>query len=105
MKRITRRSFLRGAANTTLAAAITPTLSSCMSDMARAKKCGYFESEFGITDSLCQKVLAEALSKGGDFADLYFEHTIGNWVILEDGKDLVIVHHIFSSPSRSRSFS
>jgi len=86
MKRITRRSFLRGAANTTFAAAITPTLSSCWSEMNQTKKCGYFESEFGITDSLCRKVLAEALSKGGDFADLYFEHTIGNWVILEDGK-------------------
>jgi len=51
-----------------------------------AKKTGYFESEFGITDSLCRKVLAKALSKGGDFADLYFEHTISNYVILEDGK-------------------
>jgi TldD protein len=86
MKRITRRTFLRGAANTTLAAAITPTFSSCMSDLTRTKKAGYFESEFDITDSLCRKVLAEALSKGGDFADLYFEHTIGNWVVLEDGK-------------------
>jgi len=54
--------------------------------MAMAKKTGYFESEFGITDSLCRNVLAEALSKGGDFADLYFEHTISNYVILEDGK-------------------
>ena len=54
--------------------------------MEQKKKAGYFESEFGITDSLCRRVLAEALSKGGDFADLYFEHTIGNWVILEDGK-------------------
>lgn len=86
MKPITRRSFLRGAANTTLAAAITPTLSSCWSNMAQTKKAGYFESEFDISDSLCRNVLAEALSKGGDFADLYFEHTIGNWVILEDGK-------------------
>ncbi len=86
MKPITRRSFLRGAANTTLAAAMTPALSSCWSNMAQTKKAGYFESEFDISDRLCRKVLAEALSKGGDFADLYFEHTIGNWVILEDGK-------------------
>lgn len=27
-----------------------------------------------------------ALSKGGDFADLFFEHTIANFVYLEDGK-------------------
>jgi TldD protein len=30
--------------------------------------------------------MQKALSKGGDFADLYFEHTIRNWVILEDGQ-------------------
>jgi TldD protein len=65
---------------------MVPAFSSCMSEMARTKKTGYFESEFGITDSMCKKVLAEALSKGGDYADLYFEHTIGNWVALEDGK-------------------
>jgi len=86
MKPITRRSFLRRAAGTTITAAMAPTLTSCISDITQAPKTGYFESEFGITDSMCRKVLAEALSKGGDFADLYFEHTISNWVILEDGK-------------------
>jgi TldD protein len=51
-----------------------------------AEKPGYFEREFGMTDALCQKVLAAALARGGDFADLFFEHTISNWIILEDGK-------------------
>lgn len=86
MKPITRRSFLRGAASTTFAAAVTPALTSCWSNMARTKKTGYFESEFGIADSLCRRVLAEALSKGGDFSDLYFEHTVRNSLVLEDGK-------------------
>jgi len=86
MKSITRRSFLRNAAGTAFAATLSPVLSSCSSEMMPAKKSGYFESEFGITDNLCRKVLAEALAKGGDYADLYFEHTISNYVILEDGK-------------------
>ncbi len=86
MKQITRRSFLRGAAGTAFAATLTPTLSSCSFNMTRAKQAEYFESEFGITDNLCRRVLAEALSMGGDFADLYFEHTVSNSVILEDGK-------------------
>jgi TldD protein len=47
---------------------------------------GFFESEFGINDGLCKKILNKALSKGGDFADVYFEHTVSNWVSLEDGK-------------------
>jgi TldD protein len=53
---------------------------------AYGSKTGFFELEFGIDDELCRTVLRKALSKGGDFADLYFEHTISNWVSLEDGK-------------------
>jgi TldD protein len=47
---------------------------------------GYFEGEFGISKTLCQKLLAKALSRGGDFADLYFEHTRNSYLGLEDGK-------------------
>ena len=47
---------------------------------------GYFEHNFGISDSLCRKILAEALAKGGDWADLFFEHRVRNWLSLEDGK-------------------
>ena len=48
-------------------------------------KTGYFEKEFGIDHSLCHRLLETALSRGGDFADLYFEHTISNALGLEDG--------------------
>ncbi len=86
MKKITRRAFLKSTA-TAAAVTIAPVvLPKAWYALARADKPGYFESEFDMTDSLCQKVLAEALSKGGDFADLYFEHTISNWLTLEDGK-------------------
>lgn len=33
-----------------------------------------------------QKVLSEALSKGGDYADLFFEHTFSNNISLRDGE-------------------
>ena len=39
-----------------------------------------------MSDRIYGKVLAKALSKGGDFADLFFEHSVSNWIILEDGK-------------------
>jgi TldD protein len=86
MKKITRRSFLKSTATAAAVTIATPVLSKGWYGLARADTPAYFEQEFGITDSLCQKVLAEALSRGGDFADLYFEHTISNWLILEDGK-------------------
>ncbi len=86
MKMITRRSFLRTSAVAAATAAVVPVLPSGCMRFSSESTTGYFESEFGISDALCQKVLAKALSRGGDFADLYFEHTISNWVALEDGK-------------------
>ncbi len=35
---------------------------------------------------MLQKVIAAAMSKGGDYADLYFEHKIYNSIGLQDGK-------------------
>jgi len=83
---VTRRNFLKTTATAAGAAAAAHLLPVGWYSLANAGKPGYFASEFGITDELCQKALAKALSKGGDFADLFFEHTISNWVMLEDGK-------------------
>ena len=44
---------------------------------------GYF-GHFGVDPSMVNKVMSAALSKGGDFCDVYFQHTIENYVILED---------------------
>lgn len=43
-------------------------------------------AHFGVTEADLKKVLAAALEKGGDYADLYFEHTFNNSVSLMDGK-------------------
>ncbi len=85
MKKISRRTFIKTTTQASVAAAVMTSMPWSCSRIAQSEP-GYFGSEFGITDKLCRKVLAEALSKGGDFADLYFEHTIGNWLLLEDGK-------------------
>jgi len=86
MKPISRRTFI---ANSTAAAAgavfVVPYISAC-SQISSNMKAGYFESEFGIDDGLCRRLLETALSRGGDFADLFFEHTITNTLVLEDGK-------------------
>ena len=87
MKHISRRAFIKaGAAMAATSVAIPAILSKGWSGMAGAEASAYFERGFGITDTLCRKVLAQALAKGGDFADLYFEHTISNYLTLEDGK-------------------
>ncbi len=87
MKEITRRSFLKTGATAAAATIAVPAiLSRGWYSFAQAEAAGYFEREFGITEALCKKALAKALAKGGDFADLFFEHTISNFLILEDGK-------------------
>ena len=42
-------------------------------------------NHFGVSESDLRKVLAAALEKGGDYADLYFEHSFSNSVSLRDG--------------------
>ena len=80
------RERMRPTRSATGAAAALPILPVGWYGTKKTAKSGFFEGEFGITDELCRKVLAQAMSRGGDFADLFFEHTISNWVILEDGK-------------------
>jgi len=41
---------------------------------------------FEVNAEMLQKVIATAMSKGGDYADLFFEHKISNNLGLEDGK-------------------
>lgn len=43
-------------------------------------------NHFGVSEEDLKKVLAAALEKGGDYADLYFEHTFSNSVGLRDGE-------------------
>ncbi len=41
-------------------------------------------SRFGVAREDLRKILHTALSKGGDFADLYFEYKVSNSVVMED---------------------
>src|SRR6516165_5357499 len=44
----------------------------------------YF-ARFGITEQMIAETLAAALSRGGDHADVYFQHRVSSDVGLEDG--------------------
>jgi hypothetical protein len=73
MRKRTRRSFLQTAACAG-AASFTNLYPGVWLGLPADEAPGYFEREFGITDALCARILDRALSKGGDFADLFFEH-------------------------------
>lgn len=85
MKTIPRRQFIQGTAMAGGALLLLPGSEAFGFMKAEGSK-NYFLKEFGIDESMCQKLLAKALSKGGDFADLYFEYSVSNYLGLEDGK-------------------
>lgn len=43
-------------------------------------------THFGVNTDDLQKIIYESLLKGGDYADLFFEHTIYNSISLRDGE-------------------
>jgi TldD protein len=52
---------------------------------ADAPRVSYF-SRFGVDEGMIRDALAEALSRGGDHADLFFQHRVSNGLQLEDGE-------------------
>src|SRR5262249_40323959 len=44
----------------------------------------YFQQQYGIDSSLTTRLLDEALSRGGEYADLYFEHRLTRDFQFED---------------------
>ncbi|MBM3316875.1 MAG: twin-arginine translocation signal domain-containing protein [Candidatus Eisenbacteria bacterium] len=47
---------------------------------------GTYFARFGVSEPLMQRVLAKGLSRGGDFCDLYFEHSIRHTIGMRDGE-------------------
>ena len=55
----------------------------------------YLESQYGLDDALYQRVMTTALSRGGDYCDLFFQQRAVNSIGLEDGE----VNRAFCSES------
>jgi TldD protein len=86
MKSISRRNFIKSSSAIGGGIILVPSLIGCNMNRMKNPLPGYFQEEFGIDDDVCKKLLTKALSRGGDFADVFVEHTVSNWLILEDGK-------------------
>ena len=84
--KLTRRSFLQtGGAAVAGTMVLPPLLNSCQNIQISPDVKSYLD-HFEVTPRMMQKVIAEAMSRGGDYADLFFEHKISNTLALEDGK-------------------
>ena len=83
-----RRDFIKTGGMVMLGSLAAPSfLGSCM-DNAASKAAGisFATNHFGVSESDMKKVLAAALEKGGDYADLFFEHSYRNSIGLQDGE-------------------
>ena len=85
MTEIGRRDFLKVSALGTVAAASSPLWYDLLfSGNVPPASAALFEHNFGITKEDMGKILEIALSKGGDFSELFFEYRIANSIQMED---------------------
>ncbi|HEX2833033.1 MAG TPA: TldD/PmbA family protein [Thermoanaerobaculia bacterium] len=83
---LTRRTVIGAgaAALATIAASDLFHVSHAFAETGPTSGVGYF-ARFGVTQKLLRDTLASAMSKGGDYADVYFQHRVTNSLALEDG--------------------
>ena len=80
-----RREFIRTGSVSLAGMAILPSfLSLGCNRITEQSGLEEYYAHFNVDREMLQKVMAEALSRGGDYCDLYFEHSLSNNVALQD---------------------
>jgi TldD protein len=79
-----RREFLKTGGMALAGVLIAPSLKAASG--GKIKHIDKVMNHFGVSEEDLKKVLIAALEKGGDYADLYFEHSFNNSVGLRDGE-------------------
>jgi TldD protein len=89
MSRLSRREFVKAGASSLAVASIplvfraNPLEAFGNAPAAALPLSGYY-SMFGVDEGLIRRVMGVALSKGGDYCDLYFQSRVFNYIGLED---------------------
>lgn len=90
ISKISRRDFIQMGSKGLVAVSLVPAFLKGTLDIAFAapapETMGFNEylNHFGVEEKLIREILAEGLSLGGDYCDIYFQHTISNSIGLED---------------------
>ncbi len=84
---LTRREFIKITGTATVAGALMANFGPLFADPGNESKSLtlFFEQNFGLDAASIQKLLAQALEKGGDYADIYAQYGINNSLSLEEG--------------------
>jgi len=86
---VNRRNFLKTGGVVVAGSILAPSiLTGCFAGKKLANPLSYtvndFFDHFGVSRRLISETLTEGLSRGGDYCDLFFQHTISNSIGLED---------------------
>lgn len=85
MNKQNRRSFLKtgavGVAGLALAPGLLNLITGCTNQEQMKNE---LMSHFEVTEEMMKRVMSMALSRGGDYTDLFFEHKISNNISLQD---------------------
>ena len=79
-----RRDFLRASSYACAGVILLPQ-AMCVRLSSQKEDLPNMLSHFNVSDNDLRKVMAVALEKGGDYADLYFQHSFSNSLVLQDG--------------------
>ena len=80
-----RRDFIKAGGAAVLGAAMLPQIGCTSVGYVSSDLAGML-AHFGVSENDLRKIITVALEKGGDYADLFFEHTLSNNIVLQDGE-------------------
>src|SRR5690554_1820228 len=83
--RTDRRTFIKTSGAAVAGGLLLPPVLQSFRNVQISGSVKNYLDHFGVSTEMLQQVIAAAMSKGGDYADLYFEHKKSNSLGLEDG--------------------
>lgn len=83
---INRRNFIKAGSMAAAGSMILPPFMQSCQNVQISENVKSYLDHFEVSTEMLQKVIATAMSKGGDYADLFFEHKTTNSLGLQDGK-------------------
>src|SRR4030043_1236726 len=89
MKKLSRREFMKTGCSDLALASIpfvfkANPLEAFVNSPAEALPLSEYYKMFGVDEALIRRIMGVALSKGGDYCDLYFQNRVSHYIGLED---------------------
>lgn len=89
MAKMTRRDFVKASAKGVALASIPfvfrlDPLQALAGPVPDSRNLNDYYTHFGVDEATIRQVMAAGLEKGGDYCDVFFEHSVSNVIVLED---------------------